>query len=547
MGARQEPERPLRAGLYLRLSRDDEGTGESASISTQRDILRRYARQRGIAVAEEYVDDGYSGTNYDRPAFRRMIAAIEEGEINCVITKDLSRLGRNSARTAELLEEFFPRHRIRYISVADGFDSGAITHGSAIAAPFMLLLNECYARDISQKIRASLKAKMEKGDYISPFAPYGYRKDPKNKNHLLIDEEPAGVVRSIFRMAADGWRTSDIAKVLNERRVPTPAAYRRQRDPMPGSAARAGRPEWTSSMLCKLLRNGVYLGRTEHGKTTKLSFKSKETLTNPREDWIVVEGTHEPIVSRELFEQVGRRAAARRCSPGRGFRNIFSGIARCADCGRNMTTAPSRKKGGGCNLCCGGYKAHRAEACSNHFIGYDTLYRVVQEELRALLALTGGERERLLDALEQALRRQRNEERAQWTDLLREKERRLRGVKLLIKRSFELYALGRQSDEAYRQLSADYEAERAALERAVEALKERLEPAGSAGTERAGLSSLLDELQRAEALNVGLLRGLIDRIEVEQGHYTSVSGGKRLKKQTIRICYKFIGPAGETP
>lgn len=390
MGGR-ETNAPLFAGLYMRLSKDDEGSGESASISTQRDILRAYAGQNGITVREEYVDDGYSGTTCERPAFRRMLAAIKAGEINCVLTKDLSRLGRNSAKTTELVEEFFPRHRVRYISVTDGFDSLSNTYGMAIATPFMLLLNECYARDISQKIRASFRAKMEKGDFISAFAPYGYRKDPDNKHRLLVDEEAAAVVRSVFRMAAEGRRPSDIARSLNEGQVPTPAEYRRLHDPKRRAGDGGERREWTSPMLCKLLRNAVYLGRTEQGKTSKLSFKSKETLINPREDWIVVEDTHEPLVSRELFEQVRNRVVARRCSPDRGFHNLFSGIAVCADCGRSMTTTLSRKAGGTYHLCCGGYKAHRAAACTNHFIEYNLLCHIVQEELRALLRLPEAE------------------------------------------------------------------------------------------------------------------------------------------------------------
>ncbi len=545
MGTPLEKQGLFRAGLYLRLSKDDEGPGESASISTQRDILKAYAREQEICVAEEYVDDGYSGTNYDRPAFRRMIAAIDAGIINCVITKDLSRLGRNSARTTELLEEFFPRRRIRFISVTDGFDSFALTNGIAVATPFMLVLNEFYARDISQKIRASFQSKMEKGDFISSFAPYGYRKDPENKNHLLIDEEAARVVRFIFQKAADGCRPADIAKVLMERHIPTPAEYRCLNNSRLQIEKYSKRREWTSSMLCKMLRNGVYLGQTVHGKTSKLSFKSKERLTNKPESWIVVEGTHEPIISKDLFEQVGQRSTARRCSPGRGFHNVFSGIAVCADCGRNMTTAPTRKKGSTCNLCCGSYKEHRAAACSNHFIDYDTLYRVVQEELHSLLCLTGEERQQILASLGQAERERSSTASRQREALLSEKERRLRDVKLLIRRAFECYALGGTSEETYARLMADYENERAGLEKAIQALMAEPEPRRSREDSDQAFFALLDDVQNAQLLTGGMLRRLIDRIEVEQGHYERDSEGKRVKRQTVRIYYKFIGRPDE--
>ncbi len=547
MGARQEQTKTFRAALYMRLSKDDEGTGESASISTQRDILRAYAAAQGIAVAGEYVDDGYSGTNFDRPDFQRMIGDIEAGTINCVITKDFSRLGRNSARTTELLEEYFPKKRIRYISVNDGFDSLSPSNGMVVATPFMLVMNEFYARDISQKIRSSFRAKMQKGDYISPFALYGYRKDPANKNHLLIDTEAAEVVRSVFQMAADGERPSDIARSLNERRVPTPAEYRCRNNPALDISNYSSRREWTSDMLCKMLRNSVYLGQTEQGKTTKLSFKSKETRINSREDWIVVEGTHEPIVSKELFDQARRRSVMRRCAPNRDFTNVFSGIAKCADCGRNMTTSPTRKKGSTCSLCCGAYKAYGAKECGNHFIDYDLLYRIVTEELRSMLQLTEEERQEILSSLAQEEESRGSEESKKTGDLLRKKESRLKEVNTLIKRAFELYALGNQSETTYSELTADYETERQELQQTIQDLRARLEPDTSREDQYKRFFALLDEVRNIESLTPALVKKLIDRIEVEQGRYEPDGSGKRVKKQTVRIYYRFIGCQEKTP
>lgn len=538
------PGAPQRAALYMRLSKDDEGAGESASIATQRDILRRFAAREGIPIAEEFVDDGYSGTSFERPAFRRMLDAIEAGQIDCVLVKDLSRLGRNSARMTELLEEVFPRYRVCFLSVSDGFDSRALSTGMALAAPFVLVLHEAYARDISQKIRSSLRAKMEKGDFIASFAPYGYRKDPENKNRLLPDEEAAEVVRSIFRMAADGCRPSDIAHTLNARQIPTPAVYRRLHSAQPGSEPESRR-EWTSSMLCKLLRNPVYRGQTAQGKTTKLSFKSRETLSNRREDWITVEGTHEPLVSDALFEQVRRRSAARRCPPVRGFRNLFSGLVFCADCGRAMTTAPTRKKNRVCDLCCGAYKARGTVACSNHFIAYDTLCQIVRAELCSLLRLTDAERAQLFavhrrDALARAA-----SERAQRERRLREGETRLRELELLIRRAFELSTLGGASAASCAQLLAGYEAERAGLERTVRRLREAPEPESPAEDEGA-FSTLLDDLQYMDELRADLLHRMVERIEVEQGHYETGPDGKRVKRQLVRILYRLEG-GSDTP
>ncbi len=547
MGTRQQTAKTFRAALYMRLSRDDEGSGESASISTQRDILRAFAQTQGIAVAGEYVDDGYSGTNFDRPDYQRMIADIEAGKINCVITKDLSRLGRNSAKTTDLLEEYFPEKNVRYISVTDGFDSLSITSGMAVATPFMLVMNEFYARDISHKIRSSLYAKMQKGDFISPFAPYGYQKDPENKNHLIVDPEAAEVVRSLFRMAADGVPPREIARTLNERHVPTPSEYRCQNRPDLKIEDYSRRREWTSVIVCKMLRNSVYLGQTEHGKTTKVSFKSKQTRVNSREDWIVVEGTHEAIISPELFEQARRRSVARRCEPNRGFTNVFSGIARCADCGRGMTTAPSRKKGSTYNLCCGAYKAYGSKECGNHFVDYDLLYEVVSQEMHSLLSLTEPERREILTRLAQEEESRQRSESGRLDDLLKKKEQRLQEVKVLIKKAFELYAIGAQSDATYQQLMAEYERERQVLEESLQALKTRLTPDHNREERYRKFFALLGEVESFERLTPDLLKKLIDRIEVEQGFYAKDEDGKKRKHQTIRIYYRFVGCLEKTP
>lgn len=529
------------AGLYMRLSKDDDGAEESASISTQRDILHAYAESQGIPVYDEYVDDGYSGTNYDRPDFQRMIGDVKDGHINCVITKDLSRLGRNSSKTTDLLEEIFPKYGVRYISVTDGFDSFAVSNGMAIAAPFMILVNELYARDISQKIRSSFRSKMENGSFVSSFAPYGYQKDPESKNRLIVDEEAAGVVESIFRMAANGWRTSDIAKKLNEDGVPTPSVYRCMKNPHLDINNYSKRREWTSVIICKMLRNSVYLGQTEHGKTTKVSFKCKETRTNKREDWIVVENTHEAIISKELFDLVRRRSASRRCSPNRGFVNVFSGVAKCADCGRNMTTAPTRKRGSTYNLCCGGYKAYGARECGNHFVDYDILYNVVMEELRSVLTLTDKERREIVSSLGSMDDMRSGGGGKRTGDLLKKKEKRLQEVNSLIKKAFELYAFGDQSESTYSKLISEYEKERDALEQAIRAMRNLAEQEESKEKQYMKFFALLDSVQNVETLTPDIVKRLIDRIEVEQGHYETTEDGKKIKRQSIRIYYRFIG------
>lgn len=282
----------------MRLSKDDEGEGESASITTQRKMLRAYAAENHYYVYDEYVDDGISGTTFERPDFRRMIRDIENSKVNMVITKDLSRLGRDYILTGQYTEIYFPSKKVRYIAINDGYDSDS---PYTDIAPFKNIINEMYARDISKKIRSSFMTHMEEGDFVSAFAPYGYMRDPVDKHHLVADEEPAEIVREIFGKAAKGILPVDISRELNRRQVPTPLEYRQKKKPSESTVDFGKRRGWTSSTITKMLHNIVYLGHMAQGKTTKISFKSGTTVKNPKEDWYVVKNTHEPLVSREVL------------------------------------------------------------------------------------------------------------------------------------------------------------------------------------------------------------------------------------------------------
>lgn len=295
--------REYRAALYMRLSREDGGKesgGESAGIESQRLLLRAFAEQQGFSVFDEYVDDGYSGTRYDRPEFERMLRDIEAGQVNLVIVKDLSRLGRNYIASGELTEIYFPERRVRLIALNDGYDSESGREDDL--APFRHVMNEMYARDLSKKIRTALRAKILDGQYIGSFAPYGYRKRAEDRHTLEPDPPAAAVVVGIFTRAAEGWSPTRIAEDLNERGIPIPLDYRRL-----GQGERSAGRKWTASGVCKILRNQVYLGHTVQGKTAKVSLKSKKSYGRPREEWIIVEHTHEPLISPSLFAESRRR------------------------------------------------------------------------------------------------------------------------------------------------------------------------------------------------------------------------------------------------
>lgn len=534
-----------KTALYLRLSKDDEGTGESSSISTQRSILKEYAKNKGLTVVREYVDDGFSGTNYNRPSFQKMIEDIESGKINCVITKDLSRLGRNSARTSDLLDEYFPSRGVRYISVIDGYDSVHLTNGVVMATPLVMAMHEMYARDISCKIKSAFKAKMERGDYIGSFAPYGYQKDTANgnKNHLVADPMVAHIVQKIFQMAADGVSPSAIARYLNSEQIATPAIYRCTTRPYLNPDDATQRKQWTASIICKMLRNTVYLGHLSQGKTSKVSFKNKTVQSIPREEWIIVSNTHEPLISQELFEKVRNRSIARRTFPVKGFTNIFSGIAKCADCGKNMTTAPSKKKGVSHNLCCGAYKLHGAKACSNHFIDYDLLYSIILQELQTWLKLSDADQEEIIKcAVWEAKKKQQHH--SEMMEPIKKMEMRVQEISTLLKTLYEDYIFHRVEKNIYEKLYSDYSAELNSLEKSISELKKQAQSHEVTRESYKEFFSLLSTVTNITTITRPILHKLIDKIEVEQGDYQKDNDGKKVKRQKIKIYYRFIGNIG---
>ena len=541
----QQTKQVYKTALYLRLSKDDEGAGESSSITTQRSILQEYADKHGLVVVDEYSDDGFSGTNYDRPEFKRMISDIENGKINCVLTKDLSRLGRNSARTTDLLDEYFPAHRVRYISVIDGYDSFNLTSGTSMTASFMTIMNEMYARDISNKIRTAFNAKMERGECIASFAPYGYKKDVENgnKNRLVIDYQVAHIVKELFQMAADGKAPSEIAKYLNNKGVATPAMYHCLSLPYLNVDNYTQRKEWTSAMICKMLKNEVYLGKTLQGKTNKISFKSKVTQARPRSEWIVIENTHEPLITEEIFNIVRNRSVSRRCLPTKGFTNVFAGIAKCADCGRNMSLAPSRKKGTTYNLCCGGYKTYDSTECSNHFISYDLLYDAVLQELQGWLALSKDDKIKIVNELQQEKTQQTENIGA--SQAIANMKKRVDELSFLMKKLFENHTFNRINETMYEKLTVEYSNELTDLEKAIEDISGSVKSEQDRKERYNDFFSLLEEVTEVKELTKPLLQKLIERIEIEQGEYYKDENGKRLKRQTVRIYYRFIGCVGE--
>ncbi len=373
----------FRVGIYCRLSKDDDLQGESASIANQRAMLEDYCNKQGWEVVAVFQDDGYTGLNMDRPDFQRMLKAIEKGFINLVITKDLSRLGRNYLETGRLMEDYFPRHGIRYIAMNDGIDT--LAENNEIA-PFKNILNEMYSKDISKKVHASYYLKATKGEFTGCVAPIGYRKDPENKNHLLIDEETAPIVQKIFQYALEGHGVGYIQRRLEEEEIPCPTWWNRQRgirnsftkwevaDP------EKGRFMWDQSFLKDLLINPVYIGAMASQKR-KYRFKIGTMGDKKPEDWILVENTHDPIISEQDFDAVQSKILARHQQRGDGTFSLFAGLIKCGECGKALTIRKTNAKKPKDIYACVTYNRFGAHHCTQHRVEYDELYAETGEAI----------------------------------------------------------------------------------------------------------------------------------------------------------------------
>ena len=316
------------AALYIRLSKEDESEGPSQSVQNQESLLREFVQQHRLIVYDTYIDDGWSGTSFDRPAFQRMITDIEEKKVNMVITKDLSRLGRDYILTGHYMERYFPEHRVRYISLLDGIDTGVDSTANDIT-PFRAIMNDMYAKDISKKIKSVKRDKQRKGQFIGGKPVYGYKMHPTEKNKIVVDEEVAPVVRRIFSLALSGMSCRNIATLLNQEGVPTPATYAGLPVARPGPYTGL----WSSERISDMLQNETYIGNMVQGRSVKISYKSKKCLKQDPANWVVVEGTHEPLVDLETFQKVRMLINSRKYTRSRTYDFLLKGLIFCHECG----------------------------------------------------------------------------------------------------------------------------------------------------------------------------------------------------------------------
>ena len=366
--------------LYIRLSKEDESEGPSASVTNQKSLLREFVRQHHLSVYDTYVDDGWSGTNFDRPEFQRMIGDIEAKKVNMVITKDLSRLGRDYIMTGHYMERYFPEKHVRYISLLDGIDTGVESTANDIT-PFRAIMNDMYAKDISKKIKSVKRDKQREGQFIGGKPVYGYKLHPTEKNKIVIDEEVAPMVRRIFGMALDGMSCRQIASRLNAECVPTPAAYAGLPVAKPGPYTGL----WSSERISDMLQNETYIGNMVQGRSVKISYKSKKCLKQAKENWVVVEGTHEPLIDPETFQKVRMLVNSRKHTRSRTYDFLLKGLIFCHECGYPLAVI-NRKNAAGEDVLyfvCRTYQRFtKAGVCTCHTIKEKTVTDAVIAKVR---------------------------------------------------------------------------------------------------------------------------------------------------------------------
>jgi DNA invertase Pin-like site-specific DNA recombinase len=320
-----------KAALYIRLSKEDDNERESESVSNQKSMLKTFAENQQLDVYDIYIDDGFSGTDFDRPAFQKLLKDIKNKKVNMVITKDMSRLGRDYIQTGFYLERYFPENRVRYISLLDNIDTGTESSMNDIT-PFKAIMNDMYAKDISKKIKSVKEDKQKKGLFIGGKASYGYKKSPTEKNKIVIDEETADVVRRIFNLALEGKSGREIAQILTQNNIPTPSCYANIKLPRKSPFSYV----WNAEKVTFILKNQVYIGNMVQGRTKKINYKSKKTVKLPGDQWIIVPNTHEPIIEKEVFDKVQLLLEKRRLTRTRTLDYLLKGLVYCHECGKRM-------------------------------------------------------------------------------------------------------------------------------------------------------------------------------------------------------------------
>lgn len=504
-------------GIYVRVSREDEVNDESSSesIVNQKEFLMRYAVEQGWNVIEIFSDDGYTGTNFDRPDFKRLVKAIEERKVNLVLTKDLSRLGRDYIDTGYYIERYFPAQNVRYIAVNDGIDTFEQNSSNNDMSPFKSVMNDLYAKDISKKVKTNITVKMRKGQYIGSFAPYGYLKSPDDKNRLIIDPQIAPIIRQIFEMYVSGAGYARIAHALNDQGVPCPSVYKAQAGKYVNGKIRVFR--WGLNTVRYIITNPVYVGDTAQHKFQHISYKVKRLKGVPRSQWITVEDTHEPLIDRETFRQAQQLTLLKNGTYDNtpNGNHLLRGLIYCKDCGERMTYTKTQK--GEWYCICSNYK--RFKQCSRHSYPERELNQCVLDGLRKLASAAVDGEELLKDARQEASRRPQKANLAE--KQLEAADKRLEEIQKIIKALYEDKVKGVITERDFLDLSQGYNKEREDLGAKMSKLVKR-KPQDTLEPFDAKILGIVKGLLEFTDLPKTALAQLIKRIEISEDKQIAV-------------------------
>lgn len=529
-----------KAALYCRLSVDDGNFGGSVSIETQKILLEQYCKDHKITDYKFYCDDGCSGTNFDRPSFKKMLSDIDEGKINLVIVKDLSRFGRNYVEAGMYVQRFTDSN-IRFIAADDNYDS--LVNSDDLLFPIKNVVNEMYARDVSKKTKAAKKAKARDGQFIGSKAPFGYKIDPNDRHHLIVDEPAAQVVKRIFRLASEGVGYNKMAKIFREEKVLTPIAYFNLNNPDYFKSDYWRKEfDWHVTSIRAILNNEVYLGKLVYGKQRNKSMKSKEKVRNPKEDWIVVENCHEPIITQELWDTVHKILNAKHRPAKAGEVQMFAGLLYCSDCGHCLTYSQKQRKDGGYHgaYSCWMYKTHGKEYCASHYITFDTIYELVLIDIQHNLFQYRKNTDKFKSILSRKYQSDSQKQAEQITLEYEQKQKRCEELDKIISRLYEDNVLGRIGDERYESMSQSYELEQVEIKKALPILKSKIDELKRQSDCADNFINVIKKYTIIDKLDAAILNELIDKILVH--HKEQAEDGRTF--QQIEIYYRFVGKLG---
>ncbi|MCL1845971.1 MAG: recombinase family protein [Defluviitaleaceae bacterium] len=514
--------------LYARLSKEDRkeekngnsGLDNSESIANQMALLNEYAGRENLRVVGEYIDDGFSGGNYQRPGFESMIADIEEGKVNLVVTKDMSRLGRDYISTGHYIERYFPEMGVRYISLLDGIDTGADNSNNDIT-PFKAILNDLYAKDISKKIKATKHSKQEKGLFIGWRAPYGYIQSKENKNILEIDPEVADNVRYMFELAAQGKSVREIATIFNAAKIPTPATYKRIK--LSEERVSPYRGLWSTERISAMLRHEVYIGNMVQRRMKKVSYKSKKCVRLPKEDWLIVEGTHDALVEQDVFKKVGLLIKSRDRLRQRTHEYLLKGLVYCFEC-ENQLGVIMRKLAGDREtlyFVCRTYQRFTKEnVCTCHCIRVETVTDAVMKKVKeicrryiSVLDIDGITAE-VIQAMFEQRKRQKNS--------LANLKTGLDGIKSKIDRAYDDRLDDLIAEDDYQRIYKRLKAEEAEMQNKLADFDESEKSANDNGFGKKEVEELVRQFLEVKEISRDLAVSMIEKITLSESKEVNV-------------------------